>query len=138
METDFTVVGKIRNHENILRLIKGIEKKGYSVYNFLSRPVVPEHAEKSLLEQADILESVEDFWSDQVHIDHFERDLSELKKAKALILLLPAGIASHTEAGVAFGLGKRLILIGEAEKPETLYLMFKERYKTIEDFLDSL
>jgi hypothetical protein len=42
------------------------------------------------------------------------------------------------EAGVAFGLNKKLILIGEVEKPETVYLMFSERYPDIERFLKSI
>jgi hypothetical protein len=55
-----------------------------------------------------------------------------------VILLLPAGLAAHIEAGVAFGMNKKLILIGEVEKPEILYLMFQERYKDIESFLDTI
>lgn len=51
-----------------------------------------------------------------------------------MILLLPAGTSAHIEAGIAFGLGKKLILIGKPEKPETLYFIFDEYYGTIESF----
>ena len=61
-----------------------------------------------------------------------------LKNAEKVILLLPAGNSVHIEAGVAYGLGKPLILIGEPEKPETLYLIFKESYKTIDEFLKTI
>jgi hypothetical protein len=37
---------------------------------------------------------------------------------------LPAGLAAHMEAGVSYGSGKKMILIGEVENPETLYSMF--------------
>ena len=53
-------------------------------------------------------------------------------------MLLPAGSSVHMEAGIAYGLGKPLILIGEPEKPETLYLVFNERYKSIDEFLKTI
>jgi hypothetical protein len=68
----------------------------------------------------------------------FEKDLKGLKNANTVIMLLPAGNSVHIEAGIAYGLGKSLILIGEAETPESLYLIFTERYKSIEEFLFSL
>ncbi len=80
------------------------------------------------------LESVENFYENE-HFNHlFEQDQDGIKNVEKVIMLLPAGNATHIEAGIAYGLGKPLIFIGEAEKPETLYLIFKERYKTIEDF----
>ena len=53
-------------------------------------------------------------------------------------MLLPAGNSVHMEAGIAYGWGKKLVLIGEPEKPETLYLVFQERYKNIEEFLAAI
>jgi len=138
MKTDYTVIGRVRNAENILRLVEGIESKGYSCYNFLQKPAVSDQAELSWQEQMNILESHEDFWHDPVHRHHFEEDLAGLKGANTVVLLLPAGMAAHMEAGVSFGLGKKLVLIGEVEKPETLYLMFDERYPDIETFLTSI
>jgi len=68
----------------------------------------------------------------------FEEDLDGLKNADKVILLLPAETSAHMEAGIAFGLGKHLILIGESEKPETLYLVFNERYKDMNEFLATI
>lgn len=84
------------------------------------------------------LESHPNFFDDPVHFDHFKKDLAGLKAAQTVVLLLPAGTSAHIEAGIAFGLGKKLVLIGEPEKPETLYFIFGERFKTTEDFLNSL
>ena len=64
--------------------------------------------------------------------------MAGLKSAEAIVMLLPAGLAAHMEAGVAYGLGKRMVLIGEVSKPETLYLMFNERYPDIESFLETI
>ncbi len=138
MKTDFMVIGRVRNSENVNRLVKGIEDKGFTCYNFLSRDTVPEYAHLSRQEQMEILESHPDFWNDPLHKHHYDTDMDGLKNADTVVMLLPAGLAAHMEAGVAYGLGKKLILIGEPEKAETLYLMLNERYATIEDFLESI
>lgn len=137
MKTDFMVIGRVRNSENVNALVAGIESKGYSCYNFLSKDTVPEFAHLSRKEQMEILESHTDFWNDPLHKHHYDTDMDGLKNADTIVMLLPAGLAAHMEAGVAYGLGKKLILIGEPEKAETLYLMFNERYPDIESFLEA-
>lgn len=136
--TDYSVIGKMRNLENIRRLIAGIEAKGKTCYDFTALPADPDNADAPGEVQMKKLESTPDFLSDPLYRMHFETDLAGLKNADAVILLLPAGTSAHIEAGIAFGLGKRLILIGEPEKPETLYHIFGERYASIEDFLAQL
>ncbi len=138
MKTDYMVIGKTRNAENMLRLAKGIEEKGFTCYHCLHKPTVPEAKHLSRKEQMDILESHPDFWNDPNHKYHYETDMKALRNAETIVMLLPAGMATHIEAGVAYGLNKKLILIGQVEKPETLYLIFNERYPDIESFLASL
>lgn len=138
MKTDYMVIGRVRNSENITRLVEGIEAKGFSCYNFLHKPAAPEVAHLSWEEQMNFLESHEDFWNDPNHREHFETDMDGLRNAETIVMLLPAGMAAHMEAGVSFGLGKKMVLIGGVEKPETLYLMFNERYPDIETFLETL
>lgn len=65
----------------------------------------------------------------------FEEDVRALRESDALILLLPAGASSHIEAGLAYGLGKRCILIGEMEETQGLYLIFSEIYSSTDEFL---
>jgi hypothetical protein len=138
MKTDYTVVGRIRNHENVEKLVNGIERKGYTCYNFLKTPATPDTPGLPWEEQVIQLESHPDFWNDQIHHDLFRVDMEGLKNADTFVLLLPAGKAAHMEAGVAYGLGKKLILVGEVESPETLYLMFNEHYSDIDSFLRSI
>ena len=138
MKTDYMVIGRVRNHENILRLVHGIEAKGFSCYNFLSKPATPDTPHLPWEEQMKILESHPDFWNDPVHQHHFETDMDGLKNADTIVMLLPAGKAAHMEAGVAYGLGKKMVLIGQPENPETLYMMFGMHYQDIESFLNSL
>jgi len=138
MKTDYMVIGRVRNSENITRLVEGIKAKGFSCYNFLSKPATPDTPDLPWEEQMEILESHPDFWNDPVHRDHFETDMTGLKNADTIVMLLPAGLAAHMEAGASYGLGKKMVLIGEVEKPETLYLMFGERYPDIESFLKTI
>lgn len=138
MKTDYMVIGRVRNFENITRLIRGIEEKGFTCYNFLHKPASPENPDLPWDKQMALLESHPDFWNDPIHHDHFHTDMEGLKNAHTIVLLLPAGKAAHMEAGAAYGFGKKMILIGEVENPETLYLMFNERYPDIESFLETI
>ena len=86
----------------------------------------------------DGLESHPDFLNDPVHREHYETDLAGLKNAGTVVLLLPAGTSAHIEAGIAFGLGKKLVLIGKPEKPETLYFVFDHYFSSVDAFLESI
>lgn len=138
MKTDYMVIGRVRNSENILRLVKGIEGKGYSCYNFLNKPCTPDSGHLPWGEQMDKLEAVADLWNDPHMRYIFEMDMEALRNADTIVMLLPAGMAAHMEAGVAYGLNKKMVLIGEVEKPETLYLMFEQQYPNIESFLETI
>ena len=56
------------------------------------------------------------------------------KNSDVFVMLLPVGKSCHIEAGVAYGLGKKCILIGEQKEAESLYLIFNEIHSTVEDF----
>ena len=135
--TDYTVIGKFRNARNVRALITAIRNRGKSCYDFTAKPADPDHPNAPFEEQMVTLESHPNFLNDAVHRYHYERDLDGLKNADTVILLLPAGTSTHIEAGIAFGLGKRLVLIGKPEKPETLYFIFDEYYDTVEAFLEN-
>ncbi len=79
MKTDYMVIGRIRNAENITKLIQGIRSKGYTCYNFLDQPATPDRPDLPWAEQMEILESYEDFWNDPVYVNHFRRLWSEQK-----------------------------------------------------------
>ena len=133
--TDYTVISKFRNKEQCELLVNALLKKGKTCYNFCKTPADPANPQGKPEEQMKAFESIKNFFNDSHFKKVFQQDLEGLKNAKTVILLLPAGTSAHIEAGIAYGLGKRLILIGEPEKPESLYLIFQERYKTIDEFL---
>ena len=65
-------------------------------------------------------------------------DVAAPEDAHTVVLLLPAGTSAHMEAGIASGLGKHLVLIGEPAKPETLYLIFDECFSSVGAFLETI
>ncbi len=136
--TDYSIISRFRNKEQCELLVAELRKKGKTCYNFCDIPSDPTDPNADVEEQMKKFESVKDFIDDKHFKYLFDRDLKGLKNAGKIILLLPAGTSAHIEAGIAYGLGKPLILIGEPEKPETLYLIFKERYKNTDEFLKTI
>ncbi len=136
--TDYTVLAKFRNKEKVEYLIREIRKRGFTCYNFFDTPADPDKKGKSPDQQMESFEKVKDFYNNQYFKYIFEKDLRGLKGANKVIVLLLAGNSVHIEAGIAYGMRKELILIGEIEKPESLYLIFEKRYNTIEDFLKTI
>lgn len=138
MATDYTILSKFRNKENVEKLVMALNEKGKSCYNFCELPADKDHPDASPEEQMMVFEKTENFFDDAYFRKVFEMDLEGLKNAQKVIVLLPAGNSVHVEVGIAYGLGKPLILIGKPEKPETLYLIFEERYDMVDDFLKTV
>ena len=136
--TNYTVISRFRNKIEVEKLIEKLQEKGKTCYDFCLKHGDPEHPDNHPEEQMRVFESTKDFYNNEYFKYIFETDMNGLKNAEKVILLLPAGISAHIDAGIAYGWGKPLILIGEPAKPETLYLIFKERYKTIDEFLVSI
>lgn len=135
MTTDFTILSSYRNKDKVEYLVQEIRNRGYTCYNFCDKPADPNNADAHPEEQMKVFEADRDFYADKHFQMLFEKDMAGLKKASTVILLQPCGLSAHMEAGIAYGLGKPLIMIGKPVKPETLYLMFKTRYSTVEEFL---
>lgn len=136
--TDYSIVSAFRNKNQVDFLVQKLKEKGYSCYNFCDIPADPNNPEAPPEEQAKAIEATENFMEDAYHKEVFQIDLEGLKNAKSIILLLPSGISAHMEIGIAYGLGKKCILIGKPSKPETLYLLFDKYYDSIEDFLKTI
>ncbi len=83
-------------------------------------------------------ELTHNWWNSKMVKDIFKKDMKALKESEILLLLLPAGKSSHIEAGVAYGMGKKCIVIGDQREAESLYLIFNEHYSTIGEFISSL
>ncbi len=84
------------------------------------------------------LEAIPDWRNDPGVRNIFETDMAALRASDALVLLLPAGKSAHMETGVAYGLGKKLYLVGEQKETESLYLMFDAMYDSVDAFIEAL
>ena len=68
----------------------------------------------------------------------FDAEVAGLRQSDALILLEPAGHSSLLEAGAAFGMGKKVFVVGPIEKPEVALLGANGFYPDISTFLNDL
>lgn len=141
MTYDYFVASRYRNKVEVLRLVRGLREKRKSLYCFIESEASLKHVgglEEDAQEQMKKYETKENWREDPAIREIFESDMNALRDSKTLIMLLPAGKSVHIEAGAAYGMGKRTILIGEQKETESLYLIFNEIYPTIGSFLASI
>ena len=130
MKYQYFIASSSRNKEKIVELTEKLRAKGKSVYSFIETNPL----DKLISEEI----QVKDWRNSEMNKFIFEKDMKPLKESETLILLLPAGKSGHIEAGVAYGLGKKCIFIGDPEETDSLYLIFEEDYPTIDEFISSL
>jgi hypothetical protein len=138
MKYKYFVSGRWRNRDEVRKLAKSIRDKNHTAYCMFDAG----HSDHRLNEDPEVsmqkFESIPN-WQENSYVKRvFENDMTGLKESEIFVMLLPAGKSCHTEAGVAYGLGKKLILIGEQKETESLYLIFNETYPTIEAFIAAI
>jgi len=142
MTYDYFIASRWRNKEQVLELSALIKEKGKTVYCFAegnkSEFVLKNDEGMQPDEFMQKFESIPDWQNDPNVWEVFDVDMNALKAADCVLLLLPAGKSAHIEAGVAYGLGKKLVVIGEQKESESLYLIFDEFYADIISFIESL
>jgi hypothetical protein len=137
MEYQYFVSSRWRNRDLVLELVEKLRKKGKTVYCFFEGPHAIDRTENDPEEDMQNFEK-RNWWNDPYVKEVFDTDMTAEKNSETLILLLPAGKSAHIEAGAAFGMGKKCILIGEQKEAESLYLIFDQYYPTIDSFIESL
>jgi hypothetical protein len=141
MKYQYFLASRYRNKDIVLDLANKIRQKGKTVYCFIESEASLKHVGPLDINPIDAMKEFEQIidWRNDTKVrEIFETDMNALKDSEKLILMLPAGKSSHIEAGVAFGLGKPTILIGDQKEAETLYLTFAESYNTPEEFLNTI
>lgn len=134
MQYDYFIASRFRNKDAVLDLTARLRGKGKSVYCFLEDYDDSQSPEEYMQK----FETIPNWREDASVKDMFEKDMNALKDSETLVLLLPAGKSAHIEAGVAYGMGKNCVVIGEQKEAESLYLIFNEFYNTIDEFVASL
>ena len=137
MKYQYFIASRWRNRDQVLELAKKLRKKGKSVYCFLEAPHAVHRLKNDPEEDMKNFET-RDWQNDQYVKEVFKNDMEAEKESETLIMLLPAGKSAHIEAGAAYGMRKKSILIGEQKEAESLYLIFDESFPTIDAFIYDL
>ena len=138
MKYDYFVSGKWRNRDNVRSLAEKIRNSGKTAYCFFDAKHNQDRLEEDPHESMQKFEATPN-WRNNSYVKHvYESDMNGLRESEVFIMLLPAGRSCHIEAGTAFGMGKKCILIGEQKEAESLYLIFDTVFPTIDDFISIL
>ena len=132
----YFIASRWANMKQVQLLTENLTALGHTVFSFVSDP-------RNFIAKDEIgpspFSKLTGEWRDNPELKAaYEHDLEGLRESDVVILLLPAGRTSHLQAGIGFGLDKKMVMIGEPEAPETHYLMFDESYPTIEKFIATL
>jgi hypothetical protein len=134
----FFIAAPWRSKEMVEGLNEELIKRGYQTYSFLENGA-------NLMDGQSIVDELKTFsdamrnWQDNADIKKiFDSELSGLKESDAVVLLEPAGHSSLIEAGIGYGLGKQVFIVGAVERPEVFYLISNRLYSDIPSFLSDL
>jgi len=132
---DFFIAGRWRDRDRVRSVVDTVRASGRTAYCFIDHAyggdlgaVAPGHGDP-----ARFVEFTEALAQDDPVIRQiFEADLAAQRAADRFLLVLPAGIAGHIEAGISFGLGKPCFAVGVPDKTETLYCVFTRMFADLE------
>jgi hypothetical protein len=136
----FFITSPWRNKEAVQSLMEALTARGHTPYSFLSNNA-------NLVNGEPIIEkSEEEFpwsianWENDPTIKQiFDFDMNALKQSDMVVLLEPSGRSSLAEAGIAYGMGKKIALVGLVAHPEiVVYCICTNRYPSVEEFLKSI
>lgn len=131
---DFFIAGRWRNKDNIKPVLDAVRACGNTAYCFIENSYEGEAIEFKMDEDPDVFmkRSEEMSQDDPLIRKIFDADITAERESNNFLLVLPAGIAGHIEAGAAFGMGKKCYAIGQLEKTETLYCVFDKIFPDID------
>lgn len=127
---DFFIAGRWRNVANVKPVLDLVRASGRTAYCFIENDYKGEAVEFTMDTDPEVFmkQSEELPQDDRLIRKIFEADIAAERDAEHFLLVLPAGIAGHIEAGVAYGMGKKCYAVGQPEKTETLYCIFEKMF----------
>jgi hypothetical protein len=134
----FFIASPWRNKDAVRNLTDALALCGHAAYSFLDSGANLATGQSVIEEVKQFGRSVADWEDDSLVAQIFESEMQALRESDAVILLEPAGHSSLAEAGMAYGMGKRVVLVGLVEHPEIVYRICKSRYPSVEAFLGDL
>jgi len=134
----YFISSKWRNRDKVLELTKKLRDKGQFVYCFFESDanICPSEGDPELEMQE--FEAIPNWQKDERVYAIFKDAVDKIKDSDISILLLPSGNSAHIEAGIAYGLGKKCILVGEKKEAESMYLVFNEFYNSTDEFIKGI
>jgi hypothetical protein len=134
MKYDFFIAGRWRNEGIVREVLETVRASGNTAYCFIENDYKGEKVEFITGKDADkfMQESEVLAQDDKLIKKIFETDMNAELHSQNFLLVFPAGISSHIEAGVAYGAGKKCYAVGIPEKTEPLYTVFETIFPDVQ------
>jgi hypothetical protein len=132
---EFFVAGRWRNRIAIERVLEVLDRAGFSSYCFVRNDYSGIRGKFGDADDPDRLVRATESSaiSDPDVATIFEEDMAAQRSARRFLIVMPAGLAAHIEAGVAYGMGKPCYSVGPVTKTETLYQIFDHMFTGVDD-----
>jgi hypothetical protein len=131
--SDFFIAGRWRNRDQLRAVVDVVRASGKTAYCFIEHDYEVDGVKidgdadpEGFMRQTEALHH-----DDPLIRRIFEADLAAERAADHFLLVLPAGLAGHIEAGIAYGMGKPCYVLGTPEKTETLYCIFTQIFSDL-------
>jgi cell fate (sporulation/competence/biofilm development) regulator YmcA (YheA/YmcA/DUF963 family) len=131
---DFFIAGRWRNYSEVKKALDSVRAHNKTAYCFIENLYKRSKVEfKQDASIESIMQKLESLPKDDDFIKHiFQNDMQAQRDSDNFLLVLPAGISGHVEAGASYGMGKKCYALGIPEKTETLYGIFNEIFPDLE------
>jgi hypothetical protein len=131
---DFFIAGRWRNYSEVKKALDSVRAHNKTAYCFIENLYKGSKVEfKQDASIESIMQKLESLPKDDDFIKHiFQNDMQAQRDSDNFLLVLPAGISGHVEAGASYGMGKKCYALGIPEKTETLYGIFNEIFPDLE------
>jgi nucleoside 2-deoxyribosyltransferase len=136
----FFIASPWQNTESVKSLSVALTTRGHTVYSFLDNGANAVGGAPPVEESEENFPNSISSWENNPAVKEiFESDMRALKESDMVILLEPSGRSSLAEAGIAYGMGKKIVVVGRVAHPSlVIYSICEDRYASADEFLASL
>jgi hypothetical protein len=136
----FFIASPWQNEDVVKSLTMALSAQGHTVYSFLDNGANPVGGAPAVEEsEEEDVDFVAGWENDPKVKEVFASDIKALKESDEVVLLEPSGRSSLVEAGIAYGMGKKVVRVGPVAHPEVFaYCICESHYASVEEFLSGL
>jgi hypothetical protein len=136
----FFIASPWQNTDIVKNLSVALASQGHTVYSFLDNGANAMGGAPPIEESEESFPNSISEWENNPAIKEiFESDMKALRESDEVILLEPSGRSSLAEAGIAYGMGKKIVVVGQVVHPSiVLYSICENRYASTDEFLANL